>query len=741
MRKKRRKFSSKKSFKKDNSHKRHKHPGSASQSALKEQLLLLLYTKSNNTTLTLNQIIKELKLNRSAKAPLEFILTELLDQKLIRSSGQRGYCLKKQLLLCEGTLEQTLRGLGFVSRPNCRNHTAAYLKDPIIKKGHMGSSRHGDKVLIHIYNVRRDGRPEAVVLAVLERKSSRLVGFVKISDHQTEIIPEDPRFPFHVLIEEQLPKEVKDGDGVIVKIADDSYHDSILRGRIIEHLGDPNLIDVQMRMVIEKFNLSSAFSEKALQEAESLQMDAEIESDRLDLREILHVTIDGETAKDFDDAVAVIKTRNGYRLYVSIADVSHFVRPGSTLDKEANGRGTSIYFPGRVIPMLPEQLSNNLCSLLPNKDRLTFTAILDFDRQGQRKKKTFCKSIIKSHQRFTYTTVRQIVIDQDPAIRRNHKKFLTPLKWAAELARGLAKKRRQRGSIGFTLPEPDIRLDEEGKIESISRTERNFAHQMIEEFMLAANEAVAETFTEQKWKSLYRVHERPDQEKVREFASFTKSIGLHLPPYRQDPDWFGQVLEMVADSPKEYVVNNLLLRTMQQARYDVDNAGHFGLAATDYTHFTSPIRRYPDLLVHRALFQLITKKTKRPQAEKLKNQGVFLSGKEREAISAERDMADRLKRRYMENKVGESFKAVISGVNEFAFFVELLDIFISGSVALSQMNDDYYHYNPKQHRLEGERTAKTYQLGDLVTVTLLDVDQKKNRINFKISNQGQNQSP
>jgi ribonuclease R len=313
---------------------------------------------------------------------------------------------------------------------------------------------------------------------------------------------------------------------------------------------------------------------------------------------------------------------------------------------------------------------------------------------------------------------------------------LTPLKWAGELAIILQKLRKERGAIGFTLPEPDIGLDDTGRISTIGRAERNFAHEIIEQFMLSANEAVAETFTEHSVNALYRIHERPDPIKVQEFTGFAKTLGLNLPKHREDPDWFGQVLDMVKGSPKEYVVNNLLLRTMQQARYDARNVGHFGLAATDYTHFTSPIRRYPDLLVHRALYDFISRSKenkKNLSAENLKIIGPFLSTRERVAVSAEREMNDRLKVRYMQNKIGESFDAVISGVNGFAFFVELLELFISGSVAIGELHDDYYIYDAKHHRLMGERSAKMYRIGDLVRVTLLDVDPRKNRINFTLA--------
>jgi ribonuclease R len=702
--------------------------------SLERDVLMFVYRSEHGVSQA--DIVAELKIEKGAHKELTALLATLVEQKILNHTSKDRFSLGKQNNLAKGVLEQTPRGFGFVTGLSVRAGGLAYTRDPSVEAFHMGAARHGDTVLIRVYKVRQDGRPEAEVISVLERGSDRLAGFISFEQNKVRVTPEDPRFPFSVIIDGAVPKDVSEGDAVIVRLAEGAEDTLNFRGKIIEVLGNPDAIDVQMRLVIEKFKLPHSFSEQARKEAAQLPEEITETKGREDLREILHVTIDGETAKDFDDAVAVIKTKKGFRLYVSIADVSHFVRPGTALDKDAYERGTSIYFPGRVIPMLPEKISNNLCSLIPEQDRLAFTAILDFDREGNTAKKRFIKSIIRSHKRFTYTTVRQILIDNNQDVRREHKPFLTPLKWAGELAIILQKLRKDRGAIGFTLPEPDIGLDDTGRISTIGRAERNFAHQIIEQFMLSANEAVAETFTEHAVNALYRIHERPDPIKVQEFTGFAKTLGLNLPKHRQDPDWFGQVLDMVKGSPKEYVVNNLLLRTMQQARYDARNVGHFGLAATDYTHFTSPIRRYPDLLVHRALYDFISRSKenkKNLSPENLKIIGPFLSTRERVAVSAEREMNDRLKVRYMQSKIGESFDAVISGVNGFAFFVELLELFISGSVAIGELHDDYYIYDAKHHRLMGERSAKMYRIGDLVRVTLLDVDPRKNRINFTLA--------
>ncbi len=675
--------------------------------------------------------MQDMNLARSTKEELTPLLQKLAAAQIVKVNGNRQIALGRSHKLCEGILDKNARGFGFVTKLWSKTGRAEYKRDPYISQSRMGQAQHGDRLLIQVQRIRKDGRAEADIIAILQRGFDNLAGFAQIQGKHIMVTPEDPRYPMNIRVQGQIPPNLNDGDAVIVKLIEGAEG----KGTIIDVLGDPASIDVQMRLVIEKFNLPHQFSSEALIEAQTGAEGLDLNEERDDLREIQLVTIDGETAKDFDDAVAVQKTRKGFRLYVAIADVSHFVRPGTILDQEAYERGTSIYFPGRVIPMLPEHLSNDLCSLVPDQDRLTFTAVLDFDRHGHRTGKRFAKSIIRSHKRFTYTTVSRILIDRDPALRREHKPFLTPLKWAQELATELMHRRRERGSIGFTMPEPEIGLDETGHIESIGRAERNFAHHMIEEFMLAANEAVAETFTENKLTALYRIHERPDPLKVEEFSTFARALGLDVPPPRHDPDWFGHVLDLVKGSPREYVINNLLLRTMQQARYDTANLGHFGLAAADYTHFTSPIRRFPDLMVHRTLYSFLRreKKLNEKQVEQIREAGTALSARERLAVSAEREMNARLKVRYMQDRIGQDFAAVISGVNGQALFVELTNLFISGAVSMRELRDDSYLYDPKRFRLIGERSNRTFQIGELIQVTLLDVDTTRNRINFTLT--------
>ena len=641
--------------------------------------------------------------------------------------------------LVEAEFAATSKGYGFASTDKTTTGKKEKSKEDIfIPAPYTNTAINGDRILVRITGKSR-GREEGRLVTILARAQSRIVGIYKGAGLVGQVIPEDERLGFLLTVQKKNACGAGNGDAVVAEILDFRLDTSKPEGRIIKVLGDPEDLQVQTDMVIYKFELPHVFSDKVLKQADKFTPAMTLTPERRDLRDIQHVTIDGETARDFDDAVAIEKTRKGYRLYVSIADVSHYVTPGSPIDREAYSRGTSVYFPNRVVPMLPERLSNELCSLVPDKDRLAFTAILDFDRQGNRVHKEFTRSLIRSHNRFTYTTVKEIVVDKNKQVRAAHKPFLSPLKGMVELALALEEKRMKRGSIGFEIPEAEIYIDDEDNIKSVARTQRNQAHKLIEEFMLAANEAVAETYDEYRAKVkpdfLYRIHEEPDLEKITEFSKFAATMGLNLPEESTSPKWFGRVLKMVEGSPKEYIINNLLLRVMKQARYAPENAGHFGLAASHYCHFTSPIRRYPDLMVHRALARMLTEQGKKSAKENFvydsaEEAGEFLSKRERVAVDAEREMVNRLQVRYMADKVGEVFEGVISGVTSFVLFVELTTNFISGGIAVADLKDDSYRIDEKHHKAVGRGTGKIYQVGDLITVKVAGVDVAKRHINF-----------
>ncbi len=694
---------------------------------------LLEFLAGRSDYVGVGEIIVGLKMPRHERKHVKDILIGLEKRNKVQRRGNK-FLLTGDSGLIKAVLDLTSRGFGFAMIDG----VAAKGKDPFVSPANLNGASHGDTILIRL-TTRGRGRPEARVVKILKRGVSNLCGIYNVSGKKGYITPDNERLPYTVFIRQGDSMGAKDGTAVLAKITDYGSDGRPPQGKITEVLGDPFTAPVQIRMAIEQFELPRTFPDAVIQEAENLEALTRPEEGRQDLREIRHVTIDGETAKDFDDAIAVEKTKGGFRLYVSIADVSHYVLPGSAVDQEAYRRGTSVYFPDLVLPMLPERLSNDLCSLVPDQDRPAFTAILEFNTRGQRTGQKYCKSMIRSWKRFTYTTVRQILYDNDPAAGKEHKPLLPMLKAAKELADLLNHQRFQRGSIGFNIPEPEIMLDGEN-IATIARAERNKAHQLIEEFMLAANEAVAESMDRAKQTVLYRIHERPDPEKVDKFTEATSSMGLHLPPGDQSPSWFAQVVREAEGSPAEYVINNLMLRTMQQARYSPENVGHFGLAAEYYLHFTSPIRRYPDLVAHRVLqnhlagsssdrkkLQILPGKTPPPDA------ALHLSKRERVSVDVERNIQSRLSALFLRERIGEEFEAIISGVSSFGMFVELIGSFISGAIPVGEMKDDYYILDPRSHKFVGELTARTFQMGDLNKVQLVQVDMLSKKITFSLS--------
>jgi len=703
------------------------------------------FIMANGGQAEMPEIMEAFDLGRSARKEVHTALQALIAQKMLRLINDETYAVREAKEYVEGVLSVNPRGFGFVTLTPApaRNQPS----DVFIAERNLGTALHGDRVLIKISDVGREGKQEGRVLKVLARGMTLIVGIYKAGTPVGMVSPEDERFAFNILVRREQSCGARDGEAVVARITEYRHLGGVnCKGEIVEVLGNPDSLRVQTEIVIRKFQLPHQFSAEIEQQLAAVSGKVEAEPGRLDLRGTLHITIDGETARDFDDAVAIETTAKGYRLYVSIADVSHYVPEGSPLDGEAYLRGTSVYFPTMVVPMLPERLSNDLCSLVPNQDRYAFTAILDFDKQGRVQDKRFNKSVICSRYRMTYTLVSQIVIDQDQAVRSQYPELLDPLAEMEKLARLLLGERMARGSIGFELPEAFVEVDEDDTVKDISRRERNFAHQIIEEFMLAANEAVAHAMDDKHLtRGLYRIHETPDPLKVAEFAQFAKTMGLAIPEEAAGtPAWFGRVLELGKGSPQEYIVNNLLLRTMKQARYSSENVGHFGLAASHYCHFTSPIRRYPDLMVHRALAGFLSAGAKKSgkkvaagkgEAEQGEGMGAgeFLSSRERVAVDAEREMVDRLKVRYMQDKIGESFDAIISGVASFGLFVELIDSFISGAVAVTDLTDDYYTLDERNHRLIGKRSNRIYQIGTLVRVTLSSVEKARRRINFVIA--------
>ncbi|MGA2193591.1 MAG: ribonuclease R, partial [Nitrospirota bacterium] len=499
---------------------------------------------------------------------------------------------------------------------------------------------------------------------------------------------------------------------------------------------------IETDIIIAEHGLSTVFSPAAVDEAKAApqKVTQAMRRTRKDLREKNTVTIDGERARDFDDAVSVEPAGEGLlKLYVSIADVADYVRENSPLDQEAKARATSVYFPDRVLPMLPEELSNGICSLNPGVERLTLTAEMVFNEKGERVSYDIYESVIKSRERMTYDAVAAIIEKEDPAALARYRELVPDFLLMKELMHRLNGMRRARGSIDFDLPEPEVVLGEDGRTEAILKAERNEAHRVIEEFMLAANETVAFHLESRGVPFLYRVHEEPDEEKMEEMAALVGEFGLSWPVTGSiRPKHIAQLLLKVRGRPEERYLNQVILRSMKLARYSPENMGHFGLASRCYCHFTSPIRRYPDLLVHRALKELLKKGSlpgdrKDEIAAGLPALGQHTSFMEREAEEAEREVVEIKKLQFMMDKVGSEFTGFITGVTAFGFFVELEEYFVEGLVRLTTLHDDYYSYAEKRHSLEGEHTGRVFRLGDKVDVTVERVDLERRQMEFSVA--------
>jgi len=680
--------------------------------------------------LYLREIMRLSHLKPNEKKETRAVVADLVSQgKLFLLKGNR-YGVSDLMKLVRGRLIAHHDGFGFVQPESGEG------PDVFIPARALKGAVHGDRVVVRVEKTRKR-RSEGSILRVLERGIRRVVGTFHQGKGVSTVIPEDDRLLFEILISNRHTAKAKDGQVVLTEIDSFPSKGKNPEGRVLEVIGDPDDMEVQTRIVIYKHKLPHVFTPEVLAQAEALPqaLIPEEWQGRKDLRELPLVTIDGENARDFDDAVSVKKTRTGFILTVAIADVSHYVPEDSPIDLAAKDRGTSVYFPSAVVPMLPETLSNHLCSLLPNEDRLAIAVNISFDREANIRRTSFSKAIIRSHCRFTYKEVRKILVDRDRELVARNRKFIKHLNWMVELAEALSEKRRQRGSIDFDLPEPEVILGLTGNLEEIVLRERNIAHRIIEEFMIAANEAVASFLTKKEIPGIYRIHEAPDPDKLAEFVKFVQDLGIDIQaPEQVSPKWCQTVLKKASGNPHEYVVNMVLLRTMKLAVYSSRNIGHFGLASPTYLHFTSPIRRYPDLIVHRILKANMKRVRKRPiySEGQLEVLGQDCSARERVGMEAEREMFDRLKVRFMADKIGEVYESIISGVTSFGFFVELRDIFISGVVRLVDMADDYYILDQARQRLIGQRIHKVFRLGQLVRVKVKTVDIARRHINFEV---------
>ena len=814
---------------------------------LADSAILKKIEKQPKRSAGFKQLVKELGLHGEARKELTDRLQKLVTSGQLLQVDSGRYAIPQAASgknMVVGRLSMHRDGFGFViPDPNSAQGPlkARLSGDIFIPPPFVGSAMHGDRVLVEVGAIRPDGRAEGRIVRPLDRAHTTVVGVFHYGGRHNYVAPIDQKITQEIVIppgmespsssvasdggraSTPVPRQTAQGNKarsvdrvlgeeaarranwddlenlvVDVEITDWPSATQNPRGRVIEILGYEDDFGVDVEIMIRKFHLPHRFPPDVLAEAQSAEpvIPAPELHHRRDFRQLPIVTIDGETARDFDDAVTVRRMENGnYELQVHIADVAHYVTAGSALDQEARLRGTSVYFPDRAVPMLPLELSTDICSLRPQVDRLVLSCIMEIDHAGEIVAYDLCEGVIRSTERMTYTAVNAI-LEGDIATRERYAGLVPTFEMMRELALILNRKRERRGSIDFDLPEPVIEFDEFGLMKSITRSERNIAHRLIEEFMLSANECVAGFLESERIASLYRIHEKPDAKRVYDFeviaATFGYSLGVGpLPIQRMQfktdrrssygtgkrareieipkevhitPRMYQKLTEKIAGKPEERILSFLMLRSLKQARYSEENLGHFALAAPTYTHFTSPIRRYPDLIVHRILKEVLKARVARAPSpakaeaatpwskrrdhaehrksieplggpislEELHEIAEESSQSERRADDAERELMEWKKVKFMQDRVGEDFNGLIISVTKFGFFVELTDLFVEGLVPLASLADDRYTYHENTREIIGQRSRKTYRLGQKIRVLLDRIDPAEKKIQFAV---------
>ena len=657
-----------------------------------------------------------------------------LEFKIERNRKNRYKLMQKTYY--DGIYRKNQKGFGFVRIEGQEDEI-------YISKENSLNALNGDRVLIEILEEKNKvKKAEGVVVKILQHEKDTIVGIFQNSKNFAFVVPDDKNFGTDIFISKNNFGKARNNHKVLVKITKYPEKGKNAEGKVIEVLGNVNEAGVDMLSLIKEYKLPSTFPEPVVEEAKRCgnKIDKKDIPNRIDLRDHTIFTIDGADAKDLDDAVRVIKLENGnYRLDVHIADVSYYVKEDSLLDKEALIRGTSIYMLGRVIPMLPRELSNGICSLNAGEDRFTLSCSMEINEKGNVISSEVYKGIINVTERMTYTDVQKILDGTDKDVLKRYEKYVQDFKIMEELAIILKNKRMEQGYLNLDIPESKIDLDMYGRVTNISKYETSFANEIIEQFMLVANETIAEKFFWLDAPFIYRVHEEPDYEKVQDLNKFLFNFGMKIKANKDNiyPKEFSKILEEIKGKEEEKVVSNLVLRTLKVARYEAENKGHFGIASKYYCHFTSPIRRYPDLFIHRIISKyleenyVVDDKWIEKNIIEAENRAKQSSEREKIATQVEREAEDIKKAEYMESRIGNEYEGIVSSITSFGMFVELENT-VEGLIRFENLGDEYFIYDEERKRLIGERTNKTYKIGDKVKIRVINANKLLRQIDFEV---------
>ena len=691
--------------------------------------LVLQVLADQGIPLSVEQVYTLLDIGDSERDNFNKRLNAMEREGQIMRNRKGALCLAEKIHAIAGTVQGHPDGFGFL----VPDDKTKYPEDLFLGPREMAQVMHGDRAMVRMSGLDRKGRPEGKIVEVLERSTKSLVGRVVQGQGVTIVAAEDKRINQDILIPYHLDMGAKPGQVVMVELTAQPSSGAHPMGKVVQILGNYADSGMEIEIALRKHKLPHEFTPAAIKQAEGIPklVQAADYKGRIDLRELPLITIDGETARDFDDAVYAEKAGNGWRLVVAIADVSFYVKPDDALDKEAFERGNSVYFPRRVIPMLPEALSNGLCSLNPDAERLCMICDMQIDAAGIVNSYKFYPSVMRSKARMTYTKVAEMLENPQGELVKEYADIMPHVQNLYSLFKLMLNQREKRGAIEFESTETMMIFDDNGKIERIVPTGRNDAHKLIEECMLAANVCAADFLSKNEHAALYRIHEGPTPEKLEALRTFMAEVGFGVTggdkPHAKD---YGKLMNQIKTRPDAQLLQTVLLRSMQQAVYSPDNVGHFGLAYEAYAHFTSPIRRYPDLLIHRAIKAVVN--GEKYKAKDWNNLGVHCSMTERRADEATRDVNNWLKCYYMQDKIGEVFEGTIAGVTAFGVFVALDGVYVEGLVHVTELGNDYFNYDKARHEMLGERTGVRFRLGDRLTIKVARVDLETSKIDFTL---------